>query len=195
MVSLLFGSVLGRTQKGNSTAAWPLEFCLGGSYLLALTWMPEIAVSPLMPLVPFHLLHWCWSPEEVCVSPQSIMGPLRGDAWESCTFFLQPQPPLVFIARSYGDLPSWNWNPGLGGLVWGWDPLLLRYLSQFSSITCVWDCTSAPLHLCISLPLHASPYLRPSYLSGWMWLLQFLGCWTSISLDFLMSLCDSCFVV
>ena len=29
----------------------------------------------------------------------------------------QPQSPKVFIARSYGDLSSQNWNHGLGGLV------------------------------------------------------------------------------
>ena len=30
--------------------------------------------------------------------------------------FLPPtQSPLVFAARSYGDLSSWHWNPGLGG--------------------------------------------------------------------------------
>ncbi|KAF6130937.1 hypothetical protein HJG60_007876 [Phyllostomus discolor] len=33
--------------------------------------------------------------------------------------FLSPlQHPLVFIARSYGDLSSWCWNPGLWGQSW-----------------------------------------------------------------------------
>ena len=32
--------------------------------------------------------------------------------------FLPPtQSLLVFVASSYGDLSSWHWNPGLGGLV------------------------------------------------------------------------------
>ncbi|KAF6104168.1 hypothetical protein HJG60_011186 [Phyllostomus discolor] len=39
------------------------------------------------------------------------------------------QSPLVFTARSYGDLSSCHWNPGLGDLVWGWDSSLLRYSS------------------------------------------------------------------
>ena len=38
----------------------------------------------------------------------------------------QPQSPLVFIAICYRDFSSWYWNPGPEGLVWGWDPLLLR---------------------------------------------------------------------
>ena len=38
----------------------------------------------------------------------------------------EPQSPLVFTARSYGDFSSWHWNPGLGGLIWGWDTSLLR---------------------------------------------------------------------
>ena len=37
----------------------------------------------------------------------------------------QPKSLLVFTARSYGDFFSWHWIPGLGGVVWGWDPLLL----------------------------------------------------------------------
>ena len=41
----------------------------------------------------------------------------------------QTQSPLVFAARSYGDLSSWHWNPWLGVLVWGWDSSLPRYLS------------------------------------------------------------------
>ena len=40
------------------------------------------------------------------------------------------QSPLVFAARSYGDLSSWYWNPGLGGLVWVWDASLPRPPSQ-----------------------------------------------------------------
>ena len=32
-------------------------------------------------------------------------------------FLPQTQSPLVFAARSCGDLSSWHWNPGLEGLV------------------------------------------------------------------------------
>ena len=49
--------------------------------------------------------------------------------------------------------------------------------------TWVWGCW-----FCISTSL-------PSYLSGWMWLLSFLDCQTSIQPDFLMILGDICVVV
>ena len=39
------------------------------------------------------------------------------------------QSSLVFAARSCGDLPSWHWNPGLGGLLWGWGSSLPRSAS------------------------------------------------------------------
>ena len=43
-----------------------------------------------------------------------MWGPLKGTAWDSSSFCLpQPQFPLVFTARSYGELTSWHWNPGL----------------------------------------------------------------------------------
>ena len=63
--------------------------------------------------------------------------------------FLPPtQSPLLFAARSCGDLSPWHWNLGLDGLVWAWDSLLLRYPSQiFIHHTWVWDqahSTSAP---------------------------------------------------
>ena len=40
-------------------------------------------------------------------------------------FLLPTQSPLVFAARSYGDLSSWHWNPGLGDLE------IPRYLPNF----------------------------------------------------------------
>ena len=42
---------------------------------------------------------------------------------------------MVFTVRSYGDFSSWHWSPGLGGLVWGYDPLFLRYSFWFLSTT------------------------------------------------------------
>ena len=59
-------------------------------------------------------------------------GPWRGSARGSSSFCLpQPQCPLVFVARSYGDFSSWPWSPGQGGF----DPWLLRYPSWFLSTT------------------------------------------------------------
>ena len=46
-------------------------------------------------------------------------------------FLPLPQTPLVFMARSYGNLSSRCWNPGLCGLAWGLDCLLLMYPSWF----------------------------------------------------------------
>ena len=61
----------------------------------------------------------------------------------------------IFAARSHGDLSSRHWNPGLEGLVWGWDSSLLSYPSGiFIHHTWVRD---QPV-LC----------LYPGYQSGWM---------------------------
>ena len=54
-------------------------------------------------------------------------GPLRGTLRTlEALCFTQPQPLLVFTARSCGDFFSWHWSPGLGRPVWGRDPLLSR---------------------------------------------------------------------
>ena len=58
------------------------------------------------------------------------------------------QPLLVLVARSFGDLSSWHWNLSLGNLMWGWEPLLLRYPSpNFIHHTWVWDQPVPHLHL------------------------------------------------
>ena len=125
--------------------------------------------------VPWHLswwqtlqflpiCHWCPSRchsgagaqrEWVCIRPKSVVGPLGGDAWESPT-------PTGFTARSYGDLSSWHWNPGLGSLVWGGDLSLPLYLSRFLSTTR----GLGPPIPCI----HASPSVSesPSLLPIWI---------------------------
>ena len=82
---------------------------------------------------------------DTSVSPYMLLVP----------FQLLPQPSLVFTARSYRNLPSWHWNPRLGSLVWGWDPLFMRYPYRFLSTTC--GCGTTP-----SESLH----LLPSYPSG-----------------------------
>ena len=61
--------------------------------------------------------------------------------------FLPPiQSPLLFAARSCRDSSHWHWNPGLGGLLWGWDTSLLKCPSQFLSTThaCGTACSMSP---------------------------------------------------
>ena len=71
---------------------------------------------------------------------------LKRTAWDSSTNTI----PTGFAARCLGDLFSWHWNPGLGGLGWGWDSSLLRYPSQiFIHHTWVWD---QPVPLCTPPP-------------------------------------------
>ena len=87
---------------------------------------------------------------------KSVCGLFKGSCLGLQKFFPLTQSPLVFAARSYGALSFWHWNPGLGSLVWGWDPLFLKYLSQiFIYHKWMWD--QPVLYLC------------PSYQSGWMW--------------------------
>ena len=93
-------------------------FCLGKSCPPALALMPDTSVSPCMPLVPFKLLPWCWSSEGVSLITHSMCG-----FFKNCLglqkFLLSTQSLLGVVDRSYGDLSSWHWNPGLGGLVLG----------------------------------------------------------------------------
>ena len=94
-----------------------------------------------MPLAPFQLLLWCWILVNGLVCVLRPCGPFKWSFLNIWPFLLPPQPPLVFIARSYGDLSSRHWNPGLCGLAWGWDHSLSRYPSQFLFNTC--ECGTA----------------------------------------------------
>ena len=55
-----------------------------------------------------------------------------------------------FYSQTNRGLSSWHWNSGLG-LVWGWDSLLLRYLSWFLST--VHGCGTCLIHRCALLPI------------------------------------------
>ena len=92
-------------------------------------------------------------------------GPFKQSVLKIQQLFPLPQPPLVFIARSYGDLSSQYGNPRLCGLAWGWDHSLPTYPSQFLSPTC--ECgtthscsTTATTSLCHT----ASPHLSATHL-------------------------------
>ena len=104
-----------------------------------------------------------WSSEGVSLS--RWLTPLCGFFKRNCLGLQQFLPPtqslLDFAAWSCGDLSSRHWNPGLGGLMWGWDSLLPRYTSWiFIHHTWVWD---QPI-LCPC----------PSYQCEWMWFLYFV---------------------
>ena len=82
--------------------------------------------SPCMPLVPFKLLPQCWSSEGVSLS-KFMCGFFKWNCLGLQKFLPLTQSLLVFVARSYGDLSSRHWNPGLEGPIVG--PLLPRYPS------------------------------------------------------------------
>ena len=156
MVSLLCDSVSGSAQRGDNAAARPLEFCPGGSCPTVLTLMPDTSVfSPGMPLVPFQLLPWGWSPEWVCVSPKSIVGPLRGDSWKSRTFFYHSNPywfslPEVMRASL----------PGCGTLGWvAWSGVGTPHSSAEELDLCSQDILPNiyPPHMCVGPARLASP--------------------------------------
>ena len=101
----------GRVQKNLC-----LPFFVGESCPPGLALMSDTSVPPCMPLVPFKLIPQCWSSEGVSLS-KSVW-----EFYKSSRNFLGlqkflplTQSPLVFVARSFGDLSSWHWNPGLRG--------------------------------------------------------------------------------
>ena len=141
-----------------------------GQWLL-LSLMPDTSVSPCVPLVPFKLLPWCWSSEgvtlsrwvHVCIPQEELLRTLAVSSTDSI--------PTGFHSQKLWGLILLALNPGVRGLVWGWDSSLPRYPSQiFIHYTWMWD---QPI-LCPG----------PSYRSGWMWFLQFHSCQTSIQLNF-----------
>ena len=146
----------GRAQRRDN--GFCLPFCLRESCPPAPTLMPDTSVPPCMSLAPFKLLHWCWSSEGVSLN-KSVCGFFKGNCLRLQKSLPLTQSLLVLAARSYGDLLySWHWNPGLGSLMWGWDPSLLRYPFRiFIYHMWMWN--------------QAVPCLHPSDQSGWMWFL------------------------
>ena len=108
-------------------------------------------------------------------------------------FFPPPQPLLIFTARTYGDLSSWWWNPGLCSLAWGWDCSLLRYpLNFYPPQVDVGLPMLPPPPLCGTPRLQASPSLLPIWIN-----VASLNSWlpTPIQLNFLTVLGVICFEV
>ena len=82
-------------------------------------------------ICPSHLSSCCSSTGVqslwVCQQVNPCMGPLSGmPGTPDILCLLQPLSLLVFTVRNYRNISSWQWNPELGGLVWGLDHLFLR---------------------------------------------------------------------
>ena len=128
---------VGRAQKRDSSLCPP--FCLGKSCPSTLALMPDTSFSPCMPLAPITQLPQCWSSEGVSLS-KSLWGFFKRNCFGLQQFLPPTKSLLIFAARSFEDLSSWHWNPGLGGLVRGYDSLLLRNPSRaFIHHTWMWD--------------------------------------------------------
>ena len=119
-----------------------------------------------------------------------VLGPCGSLQWTllwDLEFILLPQPPQVFTARCFEAL--FPYTGILGCMVcltpqlflpvyphWMWDHLVYQPWSHPPRL-------EATTLLCV----HPAPatHLCPSYQSRWMFLLQLVGCWTSIQFDFL----------
>ena len=106
----------GGTQKRDNSLCLP--WCQVLQFLLVCDWCPSSCHSGAG-----AQREWVWVGE-------SMGGFFKGNSLGLQKFLPLTQTPPVFAARSCGDLSSWHWNPGLGGLMCGWDSLLLRYPSQ-----------------------------------------------------------------
>ena len=136
-----------------------------------------------------------------------ILGPCGSLQWTllwGWEFLLLPQPPQMFSVRGFGGL-----FPHTGTLVCAvcltpqlfllvchthmWDHVLPQPLLPclvHHSLLCLPH--SSSLYLAAS-PLHLAACLRPSYWSGWMFLLYLLGCQTPIKFGFLSVVVVFCF--
>ena len=150
------GSVVNKyfgKNKHNYGLAWESQT---DSYRIKMFWFKFLVLG--LPLMLFKLM----SQRERRKSESSkfVCEPRKRNTWTPEAFHVpQPQSPLVFAARSYGDFSSWHWNPGMGGLVCGWALLLSErtsaaeiHLPIFIHHLWVWD---QPIrHLC---PSYQSP--------------------------------------
>ena len=131
-------------------------FCLGEMCPPAVALMPDMLVPPHMPLVPLKLLPQSWNSEGMSLS-KSMREFFKRNCLGTLQFLPPTQSPLAFAARSYGDLSSCHWNPGLGGPVVGLGPLTPKIYPSQSFIHHIWMRDQSIPHLC------------PSYQSGWIW--------------------------
>lgn len=120
------------------------HFSLGESCLSILTLMPDnlfllICLWRFSSCCPRARAQSKWYHQQM----NPCAGSLRGAPGTPADLLIQPQSPLVFIARSSGNFSSQHRIPGLGSLVWGWESFALhgrhpqlRYLSWFLTTIC-----------------------------------------------------------
>ena len=117
--------------EGSEKGQWPMPSLCSFVWEGAVPWH-----SPCCQTLQFlPVCHWCPSSfcpsagaqgEWVCVSPKSILDSLRGDAWESRSFFCCPNPHWFLQPEVMGI-----YLPGAGTLGWGaWCG---------AGIPCFWD--------------------------------------------------------
>ena len=100
--------------KGSEKGQWPLPTFLSGRKLSSSSCLDaDTSVFSHMPLLPVMLLPRCWRSEGVSLS-KSVCGFFQKNCLRLQKSLPLTQSPLFFAARSFGDLSSWHWNPGLG---------------------------------------------------------------------------------
>ena len=116
--------------------------------------MPDTLFPLHIPLVPFKVLPQCWSLEGVKLS-KSMCGALQEEMPENPMISSTIPTHTGFYSQKLWGFIFLALEPWLGGLLWGWDPLLPRYPSNlYLPHEGVGSAHSASLTLC------------PSYLSG-----------------------------
>ena len=95
--------------------------------------MPDTSVAPCMPLVPFKLLPWCWSSEEVNLS-KSVCWFFKVNCLVLQQFVLPTQSLLGFATRSYGDFQALEPWAGRSGVELG-SPRSRNICPEFLSTT------------------------------------------------------------
>ena len=108
----LCGSVGGRLRKGTMASA---------------AFLSERKLSPRSRLDAIHFSFALYATDAFQAAtpvlelrgsePKSMYGSFKRKCLGLQKFLPLTQSPLLFAARSYGELSFWTWNPGLGGLV------------------------------------------------------------------------------
>ena len=166
------------SQKGQWSLTGLWTFFPGGSCLWHLLWCQILQFLLVCHPCPSSCCpHAGTHREWIYVSPKSLEGPLRGDAWESCSllccpnphWFLQPEVMWTYLAGT-GTLGWVVWYEAGSPHSWGISPIFIHHIW-------IWD------HL---FHISVSPILSPPLLcisknvtSIIPWLLDFHTTWFS----------------